>query len=252
MPQFNSYDNATSVSASHQYVLFDATKKATRDITADKLRRDVRNQERWLAIDPSKFTSTPNSGTTNRIDFSDTTGIEERMPARWTIGGRRVHGLVKNVSANSSVDVYGPTLTLTQDVTEFAIGRPDSAVLFSFRAIAAVGGVTVADYMATTYNNYHVWRGPPAYLSFYAANVRQATAPTFKINPTIRGERVGTEDSNLGITMANGDTSRALATEGAIDIDNYRIAHGDAFDFDVTATGTTAPLLNVYLYFVYE
>lgn len=187
-------------------------------------------------ISTSNYTDT--AASTSRITFSDTTGLEVGDPLKLTVNAVTLYCIITAVSANSYIDVSGPTIATGANlVTAIAQLSKSRVVQFDifFPGLFANGGATttlVVDELRTLLR----WSRPKAYLVYAAA--RQATADTDSGNQGIFNVQVdGTDAFTSNITLPNATTwiANALATA---DVSNYTIAFTNEIEVDlVTAAG---------------
>tara|TARA_Y100001963_G_scaffold157272_1_gene253019 strand:+ start:563 stop:1321 length:759 start_codon:yes stop_codon:yes gene_type:complete len=234
----------TALADAHVIPLVDSgtTKKAQLS-TLRQFMRD--NENRWRAIDTSKYTALPPS--TSTITMSDTGDFAVGLPVKYTISSVDYYGIVTAVSAGSSITIAGAALGSPTTISALYVGKPEMVTEMTLFVSGTYGNGT-GDLLANDMKTYEAWDGADAYLVAFKG-VQQAAdsgASEPKINIKIGGNAVSTDDSNNGIQLGAAGT---WVRNGAVAINTaqYKIERDDAIEVNCTAAGTNGDAENLTL-----
>ena len=204
---------------------------------------------RWTPLLASTWTARP--GSSNRITSSNA-GFAVGLPVRIQQSGVYIYLTVLSISG-SLIYLRGPALSTSVDMTEVTVGGPERVAQYDI-FLSGNYPASLGLRMAAVMQTYCRWMMGSARLVAFAAAHRTSDPGVAqpKINVTIAGNRVGTQDSTLGISLTAGAgvfVDNAVAT---ISNANYEINFGDLIDIEVTSRGTnfSAADLTVSIVFV--
>lgn len=191
---------------------------------------------KWTPVATANYTATPAS--TSQITMADTAGMAVGLPLRYTYGGTAYYGIVTAVVTDTSVTIAGAPLDTGSDLTALEIGLPSLVRQLALYVPSTYGDGTGA-LLASDSKTYERWQGSAAYLVQIAGvHVTADTgASQPKVNVSIGGDDVSTEDTNNGIQLSTAGTW-VTGSAVAINTTNYAVARGDAIDVECNAAGT--------------
>lgn len=222
---------STDLDSSDYFPIVDATGPTTKRTTLSSLTtyQKTAGCGRWTTLSTSVYTATP--ATTSQITTTDLrTTVYKGMPLKYAYGGTTYYGIATAVEA-AYIDVAGATLDTGTALTSLAYGTPEMAVTLQWY-IAGDYDAGVANLLSA-----YKWKQRAGYLVQYCA--KHITDDTGAAQPTLNllagGSAVGTQATNLGITMA---TTWTTNTNIAISTSNYSIDYDDEIVPKVTGAGT--------------
>ena len=203
----------------------------------------------WRPVAASAYTATPAS--TSRITMSDTSDLSVGQAIRYTYDGVTYYGVVAAISADAYIDVAGAPLDTGHDLTALEYAGPAHVIQIEFQIVKASFGATATDLLNTIMKTAFRWRLGVAYLVGFSGKLKTADGTTNpKINVTVDGDSVSTNDTNNGIQpTASWVDNSAVAISTA----NYGLANLSTVGIKCTvAGGTTGSDLTVSCVFVLE
>jgi len=175
--------------------------------------------------------------------MSDTSDFAVGVPVRYTIGGTAYYGQVVALSANTSIDVVGASLSST--VTKLEAGMSSLVVTVPLYIDSTYGDATNTDLLKNDMNSFIKWRQGKAYLvSFSCVQTGVDTGTEPKINVQINNAAVSTADSNNGVQLGAAATwvdNSAIA----ISTTNYDINFDEELEVACTVAGGTGDAENL-------
>ena len=205
--------------------------------------------EEWVEIDGANYTATPAS--TSAIDMSDTSDLAVGTPVRYTYDGDTYYGVVTAIDPDTSITIMGAPLDTGEDLTALEYAGPAHVIQIEFQIAKASFGATAADLLDSIMKTAFRWRLGAAYLVGFSGKLKTANGTTNpKINVTVDGDAVSTNDSNNGIQPTGSWVDNPAV---AISAANYGLANLSTVGIKCTvAGGTTGADLTVSCVFVLE
>ena len=212
----------------------------------------------WDEIDTNHYTSKPFD--TDTLSMSNTSLMAVGLPVKYTIGAVDYFGIISAVSASTSIDIRGASLS--GDVTALYVGPPSRVVT---KEIKIPGSYLIPwnypddtltdDILEAIGGQYIEWEQADAYLVSFSALHRTADGVAQPhINVKLGGSAVSTENTNKGLQLSTGGTwVRSSAV--AISTSNYKVEQDEAIEVLCTAVAGTdgaAENLSLVLVFVLE
>ena len=239
--QIKDFPNQGSPASGDKFLLQEASGDACKHTTRDEVGKAMVDggivaSPRWHEIDSDRYTATPAS--TSQITMSDTGGLSAMLPIRYTYGGTAYYGLIKSVSADSSIDIQGPTLNVGSDLTKLEVGTPEMLRQIQLFVNGAYGD-GAADLLSSDLGAHVDWDGGDAYVVFLKAvhAVADTGAAQPKVNAKAGGNLISDNDSNNGIQLSSAGT-RVKNPDIAINPSNYKIVRDDVLEVRCTVAGS--------------
>lgn len=198
--------------------------------------------QRWTYVPTASYTATPASTSTITTGVDLTSLVKDGSPIRYTIGGVVYYG---QVTAVTSVLITIRGAPLSGDITKLEIGTSRLIEQVQLFVGSAYGDATNTDLMYTDMKTKIPWCIGKAYCVYFSAmqaGVDTGTEP--KVNLLINGQRVSTNDSNLGIQLT---TAGTIVDNSAVAINttNYDINRGELITAECSAAGQSGDAENL-------
>lgn len=182
------------------------------------------------------FTVTDNAG--NQSAYTPGRPIRYRSTAgTWRYG-------VVTAYASGSVTLSGAPLT-TSDDDEIQYGDFGKITVFEIGMIAGTFAESASTALLAVNNIWMDWKVGPAFLVRFRVRVGtdDSGASQPRVNVSISGAKVGTANSNAGLSVAESwsDSGTGISTA------NYDIAFGNVIEVTTDAAGTNNDAENLYI-----
>ena len=191
----------------------------------------------WTTLISTKYTAVPTD--TNTLAMSDTSDMAVGYPLEYTIGGTKYYGIVKSISADTSIDVYGASLSGT--LTKLRVGSPARVGrIIEFIDSTYADGVEAA-LLDVDMDTARVWTGPDACV--VRIQPYHKTADTYVagaepiVNFNIGGAGVCSDNTNGGVEVSTAKTWYT-STDVGISTTYYKLDSGEAYEIACTQAGT--------------
>ena len=217
-----------------------ATTEAAGSLSAaDKLKLDNSISD-WTLMATSKYTAEPAS--TSTITMSDTSDMVVGRAIKYAYGGTTYYGMVTAITTNTNITLAGAPLVTGggSNLTALYLGAPEKLVQMSLFVSGTFADATNDDLLKSDMKSPKKWVGPPAYLVRFSMTqgVVDTGANQPKVNVSVDGSYVSTNDSNNGIQLAGQWAYPTTVVD--ISTSNYDVAWGDEFEVGCTVAGSNA------------
>ena len=191
----------------------------------------------WTEL-TSCYTATPASTSTLTMTVDKTGTVKVGMPIRYTISSVVYYGICTAITSNLLTIAGAP---MGGDVTKLEYGLPSSVQVVSLDVGDLYAEATSTTMLYSLMDIKRLWRQGKAYcVTFSAMHKTVAGTTQAKINVLVNGQRVSTNDTNLGIQLS---TAGTWVDNSAVAISTtyYDINPGEAIELECTAAGVGTP-----------
>jgi hypothetical protein len=187
----------------------------------------------WNLIAVDKYTDVPAS--TQQLTMSDTSDLVVGQALRYRIGGTDYYSIVDSITPNTNITITGAPFSGV--LTDLYAGLREKSVQVDFFVQGIYNDNISTDLLLSHMGQYYKWFNGKAYLVGFSATHRQADLTVqAKINVSVSGNSISTNDANNGIQMSTASTW-VPNPNVAINTANYAVARGSTVTVRCTSVG---------------
>ena len=231
MPKISELPSATTVAIADETPFNQGG--TTKKVTFGIIRSHLEDRLRWMPYDSSEYTATP--PTTQSVTVTTTEGVVVGSAIRISQGSGYLYGVVSAVVTDTTITFVGAAISTGSSITDLEIGGLGTLQQMDIIIPGVYAGSTSTTALATISRTYCRWANRQAALvNFQATQGVVDTTSQPKINVLIEGNRVSTDDSNLGIQLT---TVGTWIQNVGVNTSNYIIENGEDLEIEISAAG---------------